>query len=130
MTVSMDETRPLLSRLSSESDAPPPYLATSTQVTPAHGGPAPAVRDYHNSTDSDQDAADLDFDLNGDLDNPQEWPTPYKWTLVALLAMMAFTVYVFIFFSISSFFLTIPKSLGISSQPPPPLTRHQDHQKC
>jgi len=88
----MDETRPLLSRLSSESDAPPPYLATSTQVTPAHGGPAPAVRDYHNSTDSDQDAADLDFDLNGDLDNPQEWPTPYKWTLVALLAMMAFTV--------------------------------------
>lgn len=35
----------------------------------------------------------LDFDPNGDPENPREWPAPFKWTLVALLALTAFTVY-------------------------------------
>ncbi|KAG7054605.1 major facilitator superfamily transporter [Colletotrichum scovillei] len=34
----------------------------------------------------------LDFDPNGDPENPREWPAPFKWTLVALLALTAFTV--------------------------------------
>ncbi|KAK1572788.1 major facilitator superfamily transporter [Colletotrichum navitas] len=34
----------------------------------------------------------LDFDPNGDPENPREWPTPFKWTIVGLLALTAFTV--------------------------------------
>ncbi|KAI8629484.1 MFS general substrate transporter [Xylariaceae sp. FL1651] len=34
----------------------------------------------------------IDFDVNGDADNPMEWPTAYKWAIVALLSLMAFTV--------------------------------------
>jgi hypothetical protein len=36
----------------------------------------------------------VDFNPDGDEDNPVEWPTAFKWTIVALLAFMAFTVYV------------------------------------
>lgn len=35
----------------------------------------------------------LDFDPNGDPENPREWPTAFKWTIVGLLALTAFTVY-------------------------------------
>lgn len=35
----------------------------------------------------------LDFDPNGDSENPREWPLAFKWTIVGLLACMAFTVY-------------------------------------
>ena len=35
----------------------------------------------------------VDFDPNGDAENPTEWPAPYKWGIVVLLALMAFTVY-------------------------------------
>lgn len=34
----------------------------------------------------------IDFDPNGDPENPREWPSAFKWTLVSLLACMAFTV--------------------------------------
>ncbi|KAI0838857.1 major facilitator superfamily transporter [Hypoxylon sp. FL0890] len=34
----------------------------------------------------------VDFDPDGDVENPLEWPRPYKWGIVALLASMAFTV--------------------------------------
>ncbi|OAP63801.1 hypothetical protein AYL99_03028 [Fonsecaea erecta] len=34
----------------------------------------------------------VDFDPNGDLENPRDWPNVYKWGIVALLAFMAFTV--------------------------------------
>lgn len=34
----------------------------------------------------------LDFDPNGDDDNPREWPTAFKWSITLLLACMAFTV--------------------------------------
>ena len=36
----------------------------------------------------------VDFDPNGDPDNPMEWPKAYRWGIVVLLAFMAFTVYV------------------------------------
>lgn len=35
----------------------------------------------------------VDFDPNGDPDNPLEWPSAFKWGIVALLAFTAFTVY-------------------------------------
>jgi hypothetical protein len=34
----------------------------------------------------------VDFDPSGDPENPLEWPAPFKWTIVSLLALMAFTV--------------------------------------
>ncbi len=36
----------------------------------------------------------VDFDPDGDADNPMEWPAAFKWGIVLLLALMAFTVYV------------------------------------
>lgn len=39
----------------------------------------------------------IDFDPSGDPENPLEWPTPFKWAIVFILAFMAFTVYVFFF---------------------------------
>ena len=34
----------------------------------------------------------VDFDPNGDSDNPMDWPPLYKWSIVVLLAISAFTV--------------------------------------
>ncbi|KAI1762961.1 MFS general substrate transporter [Hypoxylon sp. FL1150] len=34
----------------------------------------------------------VDYDPNGDAENPLEWPKAYKWGIVSLLAFMAFTV--------------------------------------
>ena len=36
----------------------------------------------------------LDFDPNGDPENPREWPETFKWSITLLLAVLAFTVYV------------------------------------
>ncbi|KAI7566404.1 hypothetical protein KC319_g5539 [Hortaea werneckii] len=35
---------------------------------------------------------DADFDPDGDQDDPLQWPMTYRWGLVSLLALMAFTV--------------------------------------
>jgi hypothetical protein len=32
------------------------------------------------------------FDPLGDVENPLDWPVTYKWSIVGLLAFMAFTV--------------------------------------
>ena len=37
------------------------------------------------------DTTIIDFDP-GDAENPLEWAAPFKWTIVSMLAMMAFTV--------------------------------------
>ncbi|KAK4224468.1 major facilitator superfamily domain-containing protein [Podospora fimiseda] len=34
----------------------------------------------------------VEFDPAGDGENPLDWPTPFKWTIVSLLVMTAFTV--------------------------------------
>lgn len=34
----------------------------------------------------------VEFDPNGDPDNPMDWPRAYKWSIVALLAFTSFTV--------------------------------------
>lgn len=32
------------------------------------------------------------FDRDGDAENPLDWPIAYKWSIVGMLAFMAFTV--------------------------------------
>lgn len=64
----MDETTPLL-----------PDAATAI----------PTLDDQHHAIPN-KDI--VDFDPNGDPENPMDWPTPYKWGIVTLLAAMAFTV--------------------------------------
>ncbi|KAI0541533.1 MFS transporter [Xylaria digitata] len=34
----------------------------------------------------------VDFNVDGDVENPMEWPAAYKWSIVFLLSFMAFTV--------------------------------------
>lgn len=34
----------------------------------------------------------VDFNPDGDAENPMEWPSAYKWGIVSLLAFMSFTV--------------------------------------
>lgn len=41
---------------------------------------------------SNVDGPQVDFDPNGDPENPMDWPKAYKLGVVALLAFMAFTV--------------------------------------
>jgi len=36
----------------------------------------------------------VDFNVDGDPEDPLEWPALYKWGIVTLLAFMGFTVYV------------------------------------
>lgn len=47
-----------------------------------------------NSGDSSKDDILIEFDVNGDSENPMEWPKSYRWMIVGLLAFMSFTVYV------------------------------------
>ncbi len=44
------------------------------------------------SGDARKDFVIVNFDPNGDTDNPQEWPKAFRWGIVGLLAFMAFTV--------------------------------------
>jgi hypothetical protein len=37
----------------------------------------------------------VEFDPNGDPENPLDWSNSYKWGVILLLAFMAFTVYAF-----------------------------------
>ncbi|SPQ26214.1 5f8ae36b-3033-4962-92d2-03b9cc23ed14 [Thermothielavioides terrestris] len=75
MTAGTDDTQPLLG----------PFTGQRQQGYSAPtAGPGDAA-----------DAAEtivVDFDADGDAENPLEWPTPFKWGVVSLLACMAFTV--------------------------------------
>ncbi|KAI7207151.1 hypothetical protein KC333_g9486, partial [Hortaea werneckii] len=48
-------------------------------------------RDLQTSYHATQDP-DADFAPEGDQDDPRQWPMAYRWGLVSLLALMAFTV--------------------------------------
>ncbi|OCT48794.1 putative major facilitator superfamily transporter [Cladophialophora carrionii] len=56
----------------------------------------PLLRDAEMAEDGSLKAARgndiVDFDPTGDSENPRDWPKAYKWSIVALLALMAFTV--------------------------------------
>ncbi|KAK4497736.1 hypothetical protein PRZ48_010389 [Zasmidium cellare] len=47
---------------------------------------------YDGANGKNNQADIVDFDPEGDEENPMDWPTTYKWGIVALLAFMAFTV--------------------------------------
>ena len=51
---------------------------------------APIPQDIENGIKYDD--VILEFDPNGDKDDPRQWPAPFKWAMVILLAGMAFTV--------------------------------------
>lgn len=67
----MDETAPLL-----------PEDARAYETARRH-----SIQDV-----SDANKDFVQFDPAGDSENPMDWPAPYKWFIVALLASMAFTV--------------------------------------
>ncbi|KAF3059891.1 hypothetical protein GL218_05155 [Daldinia childiae] len=56
----------------------------------------PLLQDAHLVFNERPDQASIkdivDFHPDGDEENPLEWPQAYKWAIVALLALMAFTV--------------------------------------
>ena len=64
---------------------------TTDETQPLLGGPEAT----ENPVLKPVDRTDIvDFDPNGDPENPRDWPKTYKWGIVSLLAFMAFTVYV------------------------------------
>ena len=62
---------------------------TIAETEPLLGTGADRTQDVSSHND-----AIVDFDPAGDPENPLEWPKAFKWSIVALLAFMAFTVYV------------------------------------
>ena len=46
--------------------------------------------DYRSSLEHCQNT--LEFDYHEDPENPLEWPSSYKWGIVALLSFMGFTM--------------------------------------
>ncbi|KAL0474119.1 major facilitator superfamily domain-containing protein [Neurospora intermedia] len=97
----LDSARPLLSHHDTEDDLlwqqRSRYHGTDAAVARA-----PHVNDGNNVGDDDDDDDDDDNDDDGledyishfddDPDNPQNWPASFKWSVVALLAMTAFSV--------------------------------------
>lgn len=73
----MDEAQPLLRSITNEGQ--------QVYTNP------PLLQD--DSSDGAGTTTIVDFDPRGDPENPLEWPTPFKWTVVSMLAFMAFTVY-------------------------------------
>ncbi|KAK4098862.1 MFS general substrate transporter [Parathielavia hyrcaniae] len=77
MTQKTDDTQPLLRSITNEghqvyTDSPSGW--------------------QHDSDINDGATTIVDFDPHGDAENPLEWPTPFKWAVVSMLALMAFTV--------------------------------------
>lgn len=54
--------------------------------------PAEAVRTPALERDQPVDKNLVTFHPEGDAENPLDWPNTYKWSIVGLLAFMAFTV--------------------------------------
>jgi len=115
MDATADETQPLLLRFKS-----------NTESTESGGVP---IAGHHHQAYNTGSCDSAEFDPLGDLDNPLEWPTPFKWGIVTLLAIIAFTVCVpiiinfpFLFFSPIFLFLSrhlnpVPPRIGIGSGP-------------
>lgn len=70
-----------------ESDERQPLLRTNTAERHLH-------EERRASTVFLNDDGEVDFDPSGDADNPQDWPSAFKWGIVTLMAFTAFTVYV------------------------------------
>ncbi len=73
--VAADETQPLLRSITNEGH----QVYTDPPQDAQHDGDSLST-------------TIVDFDPAGDPDNPLDWPTPFKWAIVSMLALMAFTV--------------------------------------
>ncbi|GAB1320946.1 MFS multidrug transporter [Madurella fahalii] len=73
----MDESQPLLRSITNEGQ----QVYTNPSAPLQDGG-----------ADIAETTTIVDFDPQGDPENPLEWPTPFKWSVVGMLAFMAFTV--------------------------------------
>jgi hypothetical protein len=79
----------------SATDETQPLLPTKSNCGTICVGPIPGQRYTEVNTDFDTAESEVfldDFDPRGDHDNPLEWPAPFKWGIVFLLALTAFTV--------------------------------------
>jgi hypothetical protein len=65
--------------------------ASASEATPLLRA-APEADPESSSSSQITVAANDDFGLDGDKDNPHEWPAAFKWAVVLLLACMSFTV--------------------------------------
>lgn len=85
MTVGTDDTQPLLRSVTNEG-----HQVYTNPVAP------PQDASQQSSTADIADTIIVEFDPSGDAENPLDWPAPFKWAVVSMLAAMAFTVYVFL----------------------------------
>jgi hypothetical protein len=67
-------------------------MPDSTHIEEANPLLLESESDYRGSFEYSPDA--VDFERNGDSENPLEWPNSSKWSIVALLTSMGFTMYV------------------------------------
>ncbi|KAK3505501.1 major facilitator superfamily domain-containing protein [Neurospora crassa] len=112
----VDSARPLLSHHDTEDDL------LWQQRSRYHGTDGNNVGDDNDGDDDGLEDYISHFD--GDPDNPQNWPASFKWSVVALLAMTAFSV-TFNCISLVPLAPSIVRSLtapsdGTDSSPPPP----------
>ncbi|KAL2182083.1 major facilitator superfamily domain-containing protein [Thermothelomyces heterothallicus CBS 202.75] len=81
MTVGIDDTQPLLRSVTNEG-----HQVYTNPVVPQQDAR------QQDGAANNADTIIVDFDPRGDAENPLEWPAPFKWVVVSMLASMAFTV--------------------------------------
>ncbi|KAM7194457.1 Major facilitator superfamily domain containing protein [Naviculisporaceae sp. PSN 640] len=77
--------------------------------SPSPGSPASSITVVNSPKE-----VSLDFDPNGDPENPQDWPLAFKWSIVLLLSMLGF-ITTFTCISIVPLATTIVDDLSSSS---------------
>lgn len=92
MTVTTDETQPLLRSVTNEGHQV--YTEPVAEVIPDPELSEAAATATGGLLTTDGQTTIVDFDPAGDPENPIDWPAPFKWAIVGMLALMAFTVYV------------------------------------
>ncbi|KAK4141389.1 major facilitator superfamily domain-containing protein [Dichotomopilus funicola] len=89
MTVPTDETQPLLRSVTNEGHQV--YTEPVVEVIPDPELSGAAATATGGLLTTGQTTI-VDFDPAGDPENPIDWPAPFKWAVVGMLALMAFTV--------------------------------------
>ncbi|KAK3374544.1 major facilitator superfamily domain-containing protein [Podospora didyma] len=77
-------------------DETQPLLLETNSLNGTAASAFAAIADLRGETEvtcspSDESTV-VDFDPSGDSDSPLDWPTPFKWSIVLMLAMMGFTI--------------------------------------
>ncbi|KAL1840389.1 hypothetical protein VTJ49DRAFT_515 [Mycothermus thermophilus] len=92
MTLGTDnpaDTQPLLQNTTNQGYHNVGYSSTNDSTTSLTSRDTNSVTNHDTST---PETITVDFNPDGDPDNPLDWPTPFKWAIVSMLAFMAFTV--------------------------------------